>query len=94
MQELMLELLTYEPFAKMEQAELDYINQILNQNYAQPVSVYSELYDGFHKYVKCEVDTFDWLVEWYEKYYAVKSYNTTSVNERLYYPVLFKRIGI
>mgnify|MGYP004516264313 FL=1 len=48
MQELMLELLTYEPFAKMEQAELDYINQILNQNYAQPVSVYSELFDGFY----------------------------------------------
>ena len=47
MQELMLELLTYEPFAKMEQAELDYINQILNQNYAQPVSVYSELLMDF-----------------------------------------------
>ena len=92
MQELMLELLTYEPFAKMEQAELDYINLILNQNYAQPVSVYSELFDGFCKYVNGEVDTFDWLVEWYEKYYAGKSYNTTSVDERLYYPVLFKKI--
>ena len=94
MQELMLELLTYEPFAKMEPAELDYINQILNQNDVQPVSVYSELFDGFYKYVNGEVDTFDWLVEWYEKYYAGKSYNTTSVNERLYYPVLFKKIGI
>ena len=92
MQELMLELLTYEPFAKVEPAELDYINQILNQNDVQPVSVYSELFDGFYKYVNGEADSFDWLVKWYEKYYAGKSYNTTSVNERLYYPVLFKKI--
>ena len=70
MQELMLELLTYEPFAKVEPAELDYINQILNQNDVQPVSVYSELFDGFYKYVNDEADSFDWLVKWYEKYYA------------------------
>lgn len=92
MQEHMIELLSYEPFDRMEIAEVEYINQILNKNYAQPASVYSDLFGGFYNYVTGIVSNFGWLVAWYQKYYAHNQYNATAYKMRTFYPVLFKKI--
>lgn len=92
MQKLMIELLSYEPFDRMDTVEVEYINQILNKNYAQPESVYSDLFCGFYNYVTGTASTFGWLVSWYQKYYAKNHYNATSYKMRAFYPVLFKKI--
>lgn len=60
--ELMLELLTYEPFEKFLPVEKIYIDDILSGNYQQPQSMLHDLFSGFYCCVQQEAfDDVDWL---------------------------------
>ena len=79
--ELMLELLTYEPFEKFLPVEKIYIDNILSGNYQQPQSMLHDLFSGFHCCVQQEAfDDVDWLRQW------KAAYGYTRL------PLLFKKI--
>lgn len=81
MRELMLELLTYEPFRKFLPEEKIYIDNILSGNYQQPQSMLHDLFSGFHYCVQQEAfDDVDWLRQWKAAY------------GRTRLPLLFKKI--
>ena len=93
MKELMLELLTYEPYRTLVSGEEAYINEILAGNYDQPESMFHDLFSGFYHYIQNEKfeDTedvartkrLDWLRLWKKTYIQGK---------RDHYPLLFKKI--
>ena len=79
--ELMLELLSYEPFEKFLQVEKIYIDNILSGNYQQPQSMLHDLFSGFHCRVQQEAfNDVDWLRQWKAAY------------GRAHLPLLFKKI--
>lgn len=81
MKELMLELLTYEPFEKLVSGEKEYIDEILFGNYQQPQSKFHDLFLGFYHYVQQETyDDVEWLRQWKATYGRAKL------------PLLFKKI--
>lgn len=71
MKELMLELLTYEPYKKLVSGEEEYIQEILAGNDNPPPSLakFHELFLGFHYCVQRKVfDDVDWLLQWKAAY--------------------------
>lgn len=103
MRELMLELLTYEPFEKINRDEKKYIDAVLAGDIAlsKQYPLYDELMDAYKKYYDAgNFDDTSSLVGWFKKYYIltqkgnidVLSYRSNGV--RAYYPVLFKKICI
>lgn len=85
--ELMLELLTYEPFGKFFPNEKTYISKILDEDedkdYNQPML--HALFSGFHRYVqKGDFKDIDWLQQW------ISTYSPKS--GRFYYPLMLKKI--
>lgn len=93
MKELMLELLTFEPYERLISGEEDYIRSILSGWYLQPKSMFHDLFSGFYHYVQNEKfkDTKDverikrlaWLRHWKDTYIQGK---------RDHYPLLFKKM--
>ncbi len=103
MRELMLELLTYEPFEKINGDEKKYIDAVLDGNttISKKYPLYDELMDAYKKYYDAgDFDDTSSLVVWFKKYYIITqkgnidvlSYRSNGV--RAYYPVLFKKICI
>lgn len=93
MRELMLELLTYEPYGKLSAAEETYISKILAGNYYQPKSMLHDLFGGFHTHVQSgELENVDWLRRWKNQYHQNKNYTNSTKSGRSYYPLLFKKI--
>lgn len=103
MRELLLKLLTYEPFEKISRNEKKYIDAVLTGNYAsRQYPLYEDLMNAFKQYV----DSGNWenrqvLVTWFNNYYSLPKSSITkdflrykSNNTRTYYPVLFKKICI
>lgn len=81
MKELMLELLTYEPYKKLVSGEEEYIQEILSGNVNPPQAVFHALFSGFHYCVQREAfDDVDWLRQWKAAYGRAKL------------PLLFKKI--
>lgn len=82
MRELMLELLTYEPYGKLRPEENSYIYEILSWNYNPPQVTLHALFSDFYDSVK--QGTFNdvgWLREWKATY------------GRAHQPLLFKKIA-
>ncbi len=97
MRELMLELLTYEPFEKFLPEEEKYICQILSEKkHYQPPSMIHDLFSGFCYYVDCvkrkKPTSIDWLRHWKNKYIQNKNYTNSQKSERVLYPCLFKKV--
>lgn len=81
MKELMLELLTYEPYKKLVLGEEEYIQEILSGNVNPPQAMLHALFSDFHYCVKREAfDDVDWLRQWKAAY------------GRTRLPLLFKKI--
>lgn len=79
--EVMLELLTYEPFEQLRPEEELYIRQILSGNDNPPQAVLHALFSGFYYCVQREAfDDVDWLRQWKTAY------------GRARLPLLFKKI--
>ena len=91
--ELMLELLTWAPFAKLISGEKEYIGEILSENYQQPQSMFHDLFLGFYCYVhKGDFKDVIWLRHWRDTYHQNENYTNSAKSERVYYPLLFKKI--
>lgn len=104
MKELMLTLLTYEPFQKFTKCYSDekkYIDAILNGETSFPGSryqVYHDLFSGFKKYcdeklckkAKFSPSDLNWLNVWKQLYYPSSNYMKKGSREQ--YPILFKKI--
>jgi len=90
MRELMLELLTYEPFEKVVGTEKKYIDAILDSQSPSSLSDYQrydDLFSGFYNYVQLgDWSSLSWFKNWKDTYYP--NDNKTGAN----YPVLFKKI--
>ena len=92
MKELMLELLTYEPYQKLIPGEEDYIHEILSEHYQQSNPMLRDLFEGFCHYIQNEKfeDTddiartkrLDWLRLW----------KNTYIQDGDHFPLLFKKI--
>ena len=93
MRELMLELLTYEPYGKLSAEEEAYISEILAENYRQPISMLHDLFFGFCDYVWIgDFKDIHWLQSWKNQYHQNKNYTNSTKSGRSYYPLLFKKI--
>lgn len=93
MRELMLELLTWEPYGKLLPEEEKYIREILSGNYYQPKSMLNDLFVGFFHYVqRGNYKDIDWLRHWKETYHQNQNYTYSTKSERAYYPLLLKKI--
>lgn len=105
MRELMLELLTYEPFGKFLPEEEEYIREILSGNDNPPPSLtkFHELFLGFYNYYVQNIQNgqkgqtgnsknVSWLRRWKNTYHKNKNYTNSSKSGRVYYPLLFKKI--
>lgn len=103
--ELMLELLTYEPFGKFLPEEEEYIREILSGNDNPPPSLakFHELFLGFYNYYVQNIQNgqkgqngnfknVSWLQRWKNTYHKNKNYTNSSKSGRVYYPLLFKKI--
>lgn len=99
MRDLMLKLLTYEPFEKIEGDEKDYIDAVL---YKSSVSnpkykIYNELMDAFKTYIISDGKNRNNLSAWVKNYF-IKQKNgkitmlSSANNKHTYYPVIFKKI--
>ena len=85
MKELMLEILTYEPYGTLVSGEEDYIREILSGNYDQPKSILHDLFLGFYDYVQNgDFKNIGWLQQW------ISTYSPKS--GRFYYPLMLKKI--
>lgn len=94
MKELMLELLTYEPFGEFLSEEETYICKILSEKkHYLPPSMIHDLFSGFCHYVE-QGDFKDivWLQRWKSTYCQNQNYTNSTKNNRIYYPLLFKKI--
>lgn len=93
MKELMLELLTWEPFEKLVSGEKEYIDEILSGNYQQSQSKFHDLFLGFYHYVQNgNFKDIAWLRRWKNTYHQNKNYTHSTKSGRDYYPLLFKKI--
>ena len=99
MRELMLELLTYEPFEKINGDEKKYIDAVLDGNttISKKYPLYDELVMAFEHFCKNKGDA-KRLVSWFQNYYSLSTtgkivvLTNKNTGERAYYPVLFKKI--
>jgi hypothetical protein len=101
MLELMLKLLTYEPYEKVSGNEKDYIDKVLSEKITtnKEYIIYDELFRGFMGFLNysskgilwksIQWDFLGWLRDWKNKYYPV---NDGMIDDRAIYPVLFKKI--
>lgn len=103
MRELMLKLLTYEPFERITGDEKEFIDAVLanNVDLSQQFSMYYDLMIAFRKYDNLgDFDDTTHLVNWFNQYYTivkvgnidVLSYKVNGV--RTFYPILFKKICV
>lgn len=95
MKELMLELLTYEPFGKFLSAEKTYIQDILCENYQPPPSEVHDLFSGFYNYVqRGDSKDIDWFRIWRNTYHQKQKNkdSTTSIRSPKPFPLLFREI--
>lgn len=102
MKELMLELLTYEPFGEFLSEEETYICEILSGNDNPPPSLakFHELFLGFYNYYIQNIQNrqngnpknISWLRRWKNTYHQNKNYTNSTKSGRVYYPLLFKKI--
>ncbi len=85
MRELMLELLTYEPFGTLIPGEKEYICEILSRKYQQPQSMFHDLFSGFCHYVQIgDFRNIGWLRLWKDKYHP---------KNHMLYPLMFKKVS-
>jgi len=96
MRELMLELLTYEPFGEFLPEEEKYIHEVLSEKKLhRPPSEVHDLFSGFHYYVHHrKVEDINWLRIWKNTYHR-KRYNTSSatpIRSPDSFPLLFRKI--
>lgn len=81
MRELMLELLTYEPYGKLRPEENSYIYEILSGNYNPPQATLHALFSGFYSCVQNKkFEDIGWLQKW------------KAAHGRAPLPLLFKKI--
>lgn len=104
MKDLMLKLLTYEPFEEISGDEKDYVDAVLNGRTTfteQSLLEYHDLFCGFMSnllykpqygiaWEKVKWDNYSWLATWKEKYYPASNYMRSATRKP--YPVLFKKI--
>ena len=95
--ELMLELLTYEPFGRFLPEEEEYIREILSGNDNPSLARFHELFLGFYNYYVQNIQNgnskdISWLRRWKNKYIQNQNYTNSTKSERVYYPLLFKKI--
>ena len=99
MRELMLRLLTYEPFEAISGDEKKYIDAVLagNINFSQTFPLYDELMNALMYFCNQSGDTTK-LVSWFNAFYSFSKAGNIGIlcdqatGERTYYPVLFKKI--
>ncbi len=106
MRELLLKLLTYEPFEKIAGDEKKYIDDIIlgninitTQTVANNFMLFHDLFKDFYAYVQSgQLADIVWIQRRFQNYYLIKQAGKISAlyykntNERAYYPVLFKKI--
>lgn len=98
MRDLLLKLLTYEPFEKIKDVEKDYIDFVVLEDEVRVIRpsyrIYYELLIIFEKIVDSEGKNIAGLKEWLDRYFEkAGGYLVYRSNgKRAYYPVLFKKI--
>lgn len=104
MKELMLKLLTYEPYEKVNREEKEYIDAILHEmagDTKESFQKYHTLFLAFQKNVfytpekgiswkQVEWENYSWLADWKYLYYPAENYMNGETRKS--YPVLFKKI--
>ena len=104
--ELMLKLLTYEPYEKVSGNEKDYIDKVLSENITSSTAVtnkeyiiYDELFRGFMGFLNYSSTGILWKgIQWdslgWLRNWKNKYYpvNDGMIDDRAIYPVLFKKI--
>lgn len=89
MRDLMLKLLSYEPFEVISDKEKEFIDLVLagNTQFPNCASEYVDLFLGFYNYIKQKnwSNTF-WLMLWKNRYYP------SSIQGRVDYPILLRKI--
>lgn len=104
--DLMLKLLTYEPYEKVSGNEKDYIDKVLSQvintktvNVSTEYVVYDELFRGFLSHVKYSANGIDWNNIKFEDFDWLKKWKSKYYPAQKYigknrevYPILFKKI--
>ncbi len=108
MRELMLELLTYEPFGEFLPEEEKYINEVLSEKkFHRPPSEVHDLFSGFHYYVhrkdakdkdktksRDKSKDIDWLRIWKNTYHRKRNNTSsaTTVRSPDSFPLLFRKV--
>lgn len=104
--ELMLKLLTYEPYEKVSGNEKDYIDKVLSEKFTSDTAVtnkeyiiYDELFRGFMDFLNYSSTGIFWKgIQWnslgWLRNWKNKYYpvNEGMIDDRAIYPVLFKKI--
>lgn len=99
MRDLMLQLLTYEPFEKIEGDEKDYIDAVLykKSGFIPKYQIYDDLMNAFRAYISSKDKNRSKLSKWVNTYFTKQKAGKITVlsstnNKRTYYPVIFKKI--